>query len=126
MYVALSRCTTLEGIILKKPILKHHIWTDFKVVDFLTRFQYHKAEQLCSLDNKIDIIKRTIQKNGLLRIVYLKPDDEKSRRVIQPQTLGEMEFQGKSYLGVRAFCFQRQAERTFRVDRILEIEETES
>ena len=45
MYVALSRCTTLEGIVLKQPILKKHIWTDFQVVDFLTRFQYRKAEE---------------------------------------------------------------------------------
>jgi ATP-dependent DNA helicase PIF1 len=55
----------------------------------------------------------------------LKPDDEKSRRVIRPLTIGQMEYQGKSYLGVRAFCMQRNAERTFRVDRILEIEEAE-
>ena len=27
MYVALSRCTTLEGIVLKRPALKKHIWT---------------------------------------------------------------------------------------------------
>jgi ATP-dependent DNA helicase PIF1 len=125
MYVALSRCTTLEGIILKRPILKHHIWTDFKVVDFLTRYQYRKAEERCSFDDKVDIIKRAIEKNSLLRIVYLKPDDEKSRRVIRPLTIGQMEYQGKTYLGVRAFCMQRNAERTFRVDRILEIEEAE-
>ena len=28
MYVALSRCTSLEGIVLKQPILKRHIWMD--------------------------------------------------------------------------------------------------
>jgi ATP-dependent exoDNAse (exonuclease V) alpha subunit len=30
MYVALSRCTALDGIILKRPILKKHIWMDFQ------------------------------------------------------------------------------------------------
>jgi ATP-dependent DNA helicase PIF1 len=97
----------------------------FKVVDFLTRYQYRKAEELCSADDKVDIIINAVKKKGLLRIVYLKPDDEKSRRVILPLTIGQMEYQGKSYLEVRAFCMQRNAERTFRVDRILELEEAE-
>jgi ATP-dependent DNA helicase PIF1 len=35
-----------------------------------------------------------------------------------------MTYQGKSYLGMRAFCLIRNAERTFRVDRILEIAES--
>jgi ATP-dependent DNA helicase PIF1 len=122
MYVALSRCTTFNGIILKKPVLKKHIWTDFKVVDFLTRYQYQKAEQRLTLDKKVEIIKKAIENKTLLQIVYLKPDDEKSRRTIRPYTIGQMEYGGKTYLGVRAFCLTRKEERTFRVDRILEIE----
>ncbi len=34
-YVALSRCTSLEGIILKQPLFKHHIWTDGRIGAFL-------------------------------------------------------------------------------------------
>ena len=37
-YVALSRCTSLDGIILKKPILKRHIITDDGIEDFLAGF----------------------------------------------------------------------------------------
>jgi ATP-dependent DNA helicase PIF1 len=61
----------------------------------------------------------------LLQIVYLKPGDEKTRRTIRPYTVGEMEYRGKTYLGGRAFCLKRNAERTFRVDRMLEIEEVQ-
>jgi ATP-dependent DNA helicase PIF1 len=122
-YVALSRCTSLEGIVLLKPLLKSHILMDFKVVDFLTRFQYRKANELCSLDTRIEIIRKAIEQNKTLRVVYLKPSDEKSKRVIRPEAIGEMEYQGKTYLGVRAFCMKRQQERTFRLDRMLEIEE---
>jgi ATP-dependent DNA helicase PIF1 len=122
-YVALSRCTTLSGIILKKPILKKHIWTDYKVVDFLTKYQYKKAEQSCPIDNKVEVIKRAIEKKAALQIVYLKPNDEKTRRVIKPEAFGEMEYHGKKYLGMRAFCMKRNEERTFRIDRILEMEE---
>jgi ATP-dependent DNA helicase PIF1 len=35
-YVALSRCTSLEGIVLKKPIMKRHIITDDGIEDFLS------------------------------------------------------------------------------------------
>jgi ATP-dependent exoDNAse (exonuclease V) alpha subunit len=122
-YVALSRCTTLDGIALKKPILKKHIWTDYKIVGFLTRYQYKKAEQLCSVDDKIEVIKRAIRNKATLEILYLKPNDEKSRRIIKPEMVGEMEYGGKNYLGVRAFCLKRNDERVFRVDRILEIKE---
>ncbi len=34
VYVAISRCTNFEGLILKKPILKKHIWMDWKIVRF--------------------------------------------------------------------------------------------
>lgn len=40
MYVALRRCTTLGGIVLKKPALKKHIWTNYQVMYFLTKYQY--------------------------------------------------------------------------------------
>jgi len=126
MYVALSRCTTLEGIVLKQNIHKKHVWTDFNVVDFLTKFQYRKAEQSCTLDNKISLIKQAVKNKTKLQIVYLKPSDEKTRRIIRPHTIGEMEYQGKKYMGVRAFCFKRNEERTFRVDRILEMQEVRS
>jgi ATP-dependent exoDNAse (exonuclease V) alpha subunit len=120
-YVALSRCTTLDGIVLKKPILKKHIWTDYKVVKFLTKYQYDKAAQVQPVDDKVEMIRRAIENRALLEITYLKPNDEKSRRVIRPEMVGEMEYQGKSYLGVRAFCLKRNEERVFRVDRILEM-----
>ena len=37
MYVALSRCTDLEGLVLKKPIFQRHILLDDQVVRFMTQ-----------------------------------------------------------------------------------------
>jgi ATP-dependent DNA helicase PIF1 len=125
MYVALSRCTTLDGIILKRLALKKHIWTNYQVMDFLTKYQYRKAEQSCPVDDKIDVIRKAIENKGLLEIVYLKPSDEKTTRVVRPEAVGEMEYQGKKYLGMRAFCLKRNEDRVFRVDRILEIKEAQ-
>jgi ATP-dependent DNA helicase PIF1 len=124
MYVALSRCTTLEGIVLKKPALKKHIWTNYQVMEFLTQYQYQKAEVTNPVDDKIELIRKAIENRASLKIVYLKPNDEKTTRVVRPEAVGEMEYRGKKYLGMRAFCLKRNEERVFRVDRILEIVET--
>jgi len=126
MYVALSRCTSFNGIVLKQKIDKKHILTDFKVVDFLTRYQYKKAEESYSLADKSELIRRAIDNRQMLDITYLKPSDEKSRRTILPLEIGEMEYRGKRYPGLIAFCLTRQEKRTFRVDRILEIKESET
>jgi predicted DNA-binding transcriptional regulator YafY len=32
-----------------------------------------------------------------------------------------MEYKGKTFEGLRAYCFLRKGERSFRIDRILEI-----
>jgi len=121
MYVALSRCTTLDGIVLKKPALKKHVWTNYHVMNFLTRYQYSKAEQSFPVDRKTEVIKQAIESGTPLEIVYLKPNDEKTTRTVRPETVGEMEYRGKRYLGMRAFCLKRNEDRTFRVDRILEV-----
>ncbi len=123
VYVALSRCTTLDGIVLKKPISKKHIWMDWKVIDFLTKYQYRKAEEALSIERKVEIIKNAIELKKALEIVYLKPNDEKSKRIVIPEFIGEMEYQGKKYLGLKAFCKKRNEERTFKIERILEIRE---
>ncbi|HBG81594.1 TPA: AAA family ATPase [candidate division CPR2 bacterium] len=39
MYVALSRCTSLDGIVLKKSIQQKHIIMDQRVVDFVTNYR---------------------------------------------------------------------------------------
>ncbi len=121
VYVALSRCTSLKGIILRRPIQKKHILLDYKIVRFLTRLQYQKAEEKLSEKEKKSLINQALFQKKEIEIVYLKPDDTKSRRRIRPISLELMEYKGKTFEGLRAFCFQRQAERTFRLDRILKI-----
>lgn len=39
VYVAISRCTSFEGLVLKRPIQKRHIWLDAPVTRFAKRFQ---------------------------------------------------------------------------------------
>lgn len=122
-YVALSRCTDLGGLVLKKPLRKSDIILDFDVVNFLTRHQYRMAEKKWPLEEKIRVLKEAASKKEAVEITYLKARDVKSRRMIVPSLVEEMEYKGKSFLGVKAFCQLHQAERVFRVDRILEIKE---
>lgn len=122
LYVALSRCRTLEGLSLKQPLQKRHILMDWRVVKFVTQYQYGLAGENMSIDDKIAIIRQAIKDKKALSITYLKANDEKSRRIIEPREVGQMEYQGVNYLGVEGYCRQRREARVFRVDRILEME----
>jgi len=42
-YVALSRCTSLEGLTLKTPLEKRHLFVDERVVEFMKRMIPHSA-----------------------------------------------------------------------------------
>jgi energy-coupling factor transporter ATP-binding protein EcfA2 len=121
MYVALSRCTTLEGIVLKQPLKKSHIMMDWQVVKFLTGIQYAQSAKMLSRDDKMKIIEGAITEKNSIEILYLKGQDEKSRRVVRPLRLGEMEYKGYPYMGMEAFCLERGEKRLFNVDKILEI-----
>ena len=121
MYVALSRCTCLEGLVIKKKIAKKHIWMDWNVVKFVTEYQYKKSAQECPTEDKIKIIEDAIKNRLTLNITYLKAKDEKSSRLIQPTYIGEMLYLGKTYTGIQAFCLKRRENRVFKVDRILAI-----
>lgn len=125
MYVALSRCTSLEGIVLKKEIQKKHVFMDWRIIDFLTKYQYRLSDERMPLDQKVDFIKKAIQENKKLEILYLKSKDEKSKRVIKPHNVGELVFRDKTFLGVEAYCYLRNEDRNFRVDRILEMKRAE-
>lgn len=124
-YVALSRCTTLEGIVLKRPIEKKDILLDWRVVKFLTAHQYAASERALPLEEKMAMVKDAISRKLNLQFTYLKSSDEKSVRVVRPEEVGEMEYAGKTFLGLRGYCFSRRDTRVFRVDRILELSLTE-
>ena len=125
LYVALSRCTSLGGIVLKQPVQKKHIFMDWRVVKFITNFHYSMSEKALPLEEKITMLEEAIESNRALHITYLKAKDEKSERIIRPKRVGEMQYLGKAFLGVTAFDELRQEERVFRVERILRMEKVE-
>ena len=122
VYVALSRCTSFRGMVLAAPIRREHIRMDWRVVTFLTRFQYKKADERTSLVDRRRTVEEAAASGRELDIVYLKPDDTKTRRRILPLGVEIMEFKGKTFEGLRALCRLRGEERVFRIDRMLEID----
>lgn len=125
-YVALSRCVSLEGITLKRPIRKSDIRMDWNIVQFLTKYQYALSERDMPFEDKLSLINQAIQRGYYLDMVYLKGNDEKTNRVIKPLAVGQKEYLGKAFIGLDAYCLKRREERTFRVDRILEMKPAEA
>jgi len=120
-YVALSRCTNFEGLVLKKPIRRGHIRLDYDIVRFLTRTQYKKADERLSYAAKVALINEAIREGRDLEILYLKPDDTKTRRRIRAESIEKLDFRGRCFEGVVAYCYKREEQRHFRIDRMLEV-----
>ena len=120
-YVALSRCTSLEGLTLTRPLSAGAIRCDWRVQRFLTGEQYKKAERRLSTEDKLKIIEEAIVAGGELEIEYLKRNDVGTRRRVRPLHVGTLSYSSKEFLGMRAWCMLRKDERTFRVDRILSL-----
>ena len=120
-YVALSRCSSLEGLVLRRPLTAKDIRADFRIRKFLTDRQYKEAEKNLSREDKIHRIERAIAAGADLRMTYLKADDTRTERTVTPVSAGREEYAGRSFEGLRAFCALRQEERMFRLDRILDL-----
>jgi ATP-dependent exoDNAse (exonuclease V) alpha subunit len=121
LYVALSRARSLGGIFLKRPIMRKDILMDRRVVRFVTRYQYSISERRLPLEEKKAILGEAISGRRAVEIVYLKSKDEKSKRVIIPIEMGEMNWNGKAFNGLRAYCTERGDERVFNIEKILDL-----
>ena len=125
-YVALSRCTSLEGLVLTRPLTAGSIRCDWRVQRFLTGEQYKRAERSLSADAKLEIIEKAIATESALDIEYLKHNDVRTRRRVRPLEVGMRSYSSRDFLGMRAWCMLRRDERTFRVDRILSLSTPDS
>ncbi len=121
LYVALSRCTTMEGIVLRSRLEQRHVFKNWRVAKFMTQYQYRQSEAELSLDKKVSLLVSAMRRKAYISITYLKPNDEKSRRNILPLFVGRMEYKGKEYLGVKALDSKSGEERNFSIERILSI-----
>lgn len=119
-YVALSRCTTLDGIVFVRPLTEKSVRVDWRVQRFLTGQRYQEAEKRISTETKTQAIERAIADGAQMKITYLKPNDRQDTRVVIPKSVQTESYRDKEFLGMRAYCTLRQEDRVFRVDRILD------
>jgi ATP-dependent DNA helicase PIF1 len=126
MYVALSRCTSFEGLVLKTPIKKHHIQTDYKIGQYLTKAKYQESDPSLEIDGKVQLIHEAIRNKCSLDITYVMNDNTETQRIVIPHKLREQTYQSTVFQGLLAFCTKRQAIRTFRVDRIVKLSVAEA
>lgn len=124
MYVGLSRCTSFEGLILKQALQRRHIQMDRRVVTFITSYQYALAEEALPIEEKVALLESAIASSSTVEVVYLKANDERSIRVIEPRKLVERVYAGVPFLGLDAYCRGRGELRVFRVDRMIAIKTT--
>lgn len=120
-YVALSRCTSLEGIVLKRPVNDASIRADWRIGKFFAEHWWRVSEEEMPVEEKIRSIENAIGDDRIIDMIYLKPDDTRSERKVRPISVGREQFRGKGFVGMRAFCALRRDERMFRVDRILRL-----
>lgn len=121
LYVALSRCRSLEGLVLKKPVYQKNVLLDRRIIKFLTEFQYKNSEKKLPLQEKISMIERAINERKEIEIIYLKSSDIKTKRLIKPIYIGDLEYANKTFLGLKAFCMLRKQERHFNVEKIIDV-----
>lgn len=120
-YVALSRCTSLDGLVLKKPIREKHIFTDWRIQQFLTDYRYRRANKKMPVNEKKERIEAALEQDRDLHLIYLKSDDTRSERRVTPREVGTMEYRGHSFEGIRGYCHRREAERVFNLEKILQL-----
>jgi ATP-dependent exoDNAse (exonuclease V) alpha subunit len=120
IYVALSRCTSFEGITLKTPIKRQHIHTDARIHTFMESRALMRLLSPQDEEN-VALIKRAICDQACVDIIYLKGNGEKTARSVYPRALGRETFKDQEFLGMKAFCTISKEERLFSVERILEI-----
>jgi ATP-dependent DNA helicase PIF1 len=125
LYVALSRCTSLEGILLRQPLRLSDVRVDYRVVRFLTSFQCLLADRDQSPEDKLHLIQQALDDQRRIRIVYLKGRNEKSERIIQPLRIAQMIYRGIPFPGLEAYCFSAGDRRTFHLERILSVQWTD-
>ena len=120
-YVALSRCTSLEGMVFRKPIQKSHMIMDREVHRFFTGEELPPEPVEMTEKEKIKILKNAISERSQIQITYEKSPGESTQRMVLPIQVGKMRFRDVSFQGLRAQSGEWGGELTFSLRKIVSI-----
>lgn len=119
VYVAISRCTSMDGLVLKRPMDRRSIWTDQRIVDFMTDYQKGDLPKIMTLGRKISLIQKAIANGDNLKVIFLQPDKTEIEVNIKPRMVSQVNQSGKNIIAVEADC--EGIKKQIRIDRILSI-----
>lgn len=127
IYVALSRCRTLDGIILNNPIKNSDIIVDPRVIEFYKTKLIPKKTKTTVFSNDSATIKgellRAINNGEKIKITYENFNGEIRERILSNiQLTDEFDEYGYNNQHIKAYCHLRNEERSFKIDRITKIE----
>jgi ATP-dependent DNA helicase PIF1 len=125
VYVALSRCTSLEGLVLRKPLLKQHIWCDYTILAFLEGVDGGDSSRALTLGEKVSFLDASIDTATEVMMEYVQTNGSRISRRIRPLWVGEMEYEGNEYMALEATFSDTGEKRAFSVKRILRLSEVE-
>ena len=126
LYVALSRCRTIDGMVLKRPISDRDVIMDRRIAEFFTNYHYQKSLRDWPEERKKAFIEQAIQDDQDIKIVYLKENTKRNTRKIKPYHLRSIEYQDKVCLGLEAYCYERDSNWIFRLPCIIDMTIVES
>jgi hypothetical protein len=119
-YVALSRCTSLDGLILTKKLNLSHIIMDKRVSAFMSKYKFDIANKNLNLESKILILEDAIKNKNKVVIDYLKGKDNQFVMKVEPIGISKESHKGSSFMALKAFCEQNST-KIFSIKRILNI-----
>lgn len=122
IYVAMSRCRSLEGISLKVPIQKKHIKTDYRIGKFFASTLYKAALENFSFETKISMISQAMDQKAALSMSYINRSGIKFKRIVFPLSVTEKEYEGKKYMGMRAYYPEEDTVVLYDMARILTLQ----
>jgi len=121
-YVALSRCTSLDGVILKNKLRKEHILLDKRVVEYIKKLHKKNSELNLSKEDKINLIQKYILEKSKLEIVYIKDNGDKLKKEIVPILIIEnYKNKGVVFTALKGMKIDKKEAIIFEIDRILKI-----
>jgi ATP-dependent DNA helicase PIF1 len=119
IYVALSRCTNFNGLVLRKPIQKKHIWSDYRIAHFMSHGD--TLPPALTMNEKMALLETGIECETTFEMTYVKGNGDRIQKSIRPLWVGEMEYKGVSYLGMEAEVNGRN--QTYSLKRVMSLEE---
>lgn len=122
-YVALSRCRSVQGMVMRRNLRKSDIQMDRRIQVFFSRFHHHLSQQFLSHAKKKQLISSAIENKRTIKISYQRSLEIKSIFTIQPYELQKIDWNDTSFDALLAYAYDDEKEITMSLQRILWLEE---